>query len=170
MIDGSLLSYGDPDHPGLPGQPSIHFESFPMPRCSKLDDLGLYRVGLAYRGQPEREFPTGWSGPFDEQTGMACQPVGIQNGRQAFCCTVPGGRAPGSLPGVSHPASRARRAVLRGATAPRRGRGEVRRRHLSDHGWLAKTVDVHRTDASWQDFEYDLSGAAGTGAGPPLRD
>ena len=35
----------------------------------KLDDLGLYRVGLAYRGMPERDFPIGWSGPFDEPPG-----------------------------------------------------------------------------------------------------
>ena len=62
----------------------------------KLDDLGLYRVGLAYRGQPEHEMPTGWSGPFDEQTGLACQPAGVQNGRQALLCTVPGGMARGS--------------------------------------------------------------------------
>ena len=63
----------------------------------KLDDLGLYRVGLAYRGQPERELPAGWSGPFDEQTGLACQPAGVQNGQTGdCCCIVPGETAQGS--------------------------------------------------------------------------
>lgn len=67
----------------------------------KLDDLGLYRVGLVYRGQPEHEFPTGWSGPFDEATGVACQPVGVQNGKRCFCCTVLVQRHGARIPGVS---------------------------------------------------------------------
>ena len=72
----------------------------------KLDDLGLYRVGLVYRGRPEHDFPIGWSGPFDEATGVACLPVGVQNGKQAPPAALSVAQRHGSrIPGVSHPAS-----------------------------------------------------------------
>src|SRR5512139_2684081 len=54
-----------------------------------LDELGVYSVGYAYRGQPEQQFPLGWSGFFEERTGVACEPYGQQNGRRAFLLHCP---------------------------------------------------------------------------------
>ena len=47
----------------------------------RLDDIGMYAVGYAYRGQPEQSFPKGWSGGFDDVTGVALQSGAVQNGR-----------------------------------------------------------------------------------------
>ena len=41
----------------------------------KLDEVGIYAVGYAYRGQGEKQFPLGWSGFFDDTTGVACVTV-----------------------------------------------------------------------------------------------
>ncbi len=37
-----------------------------------IDDIGVYTVGYAYRGQAEQLFPLGWSGFFEDRTGVAC--------------------------------------------------------------------------------------------------
>src|SRR5579862_8803451 len=55
----------------------------------RLDEIGLYGVGYAYRGQPEHAFPIGWAGFFEERTGVACEPAGSQNGRKAFLLHCP---------------------------------------------------------------------------------
>src|SRR5512138_3305523 len=54
-----------------------------------LDEVGVYAVGYAYRGQTERQFPLGWSGFFEERTGVACEPFGTQNGNSAFLLHCP---------------------------------------------------------------------------------
>ena len=130
----------------------------------KLDDMGLYRIGLEYRGQPERDFPAGWSGPFDEQTGVACQPVGAQNGRQALLMHCPWRNGTGITFQEFHiQLPRDCRAILRGATALRaEGVGKSDGVTFRISAGSRKLLDVHRSDAAWQDFEYDLSGAAGT--------
>ena len=130
----------------------------------KLDDLGLYRVGFAYRGMPEREFPTGWSGAFDEQTGVACLPVGVQNDRQALLLHCPWRNGTGIAFQEFHiQIPRAGHVMLRGATALRAdGVGKSDGVTFRIMAGSRKLLDVHRTDAAWQDFAYDLSGAAGT--------
>ena len=130
----------------------------------KLDDLGLYRVGLAYRGMPELDFPIGWSGPFDEPTGLACLPVGVQNGRQALLLHCPWRNGTGIAFQEFHvQLPRDCRAFLRGATALRaEGVGKSDGVTFRIMAGSRKLLDVHRTDASWQDFKYDLSEAAGT--------
>src|SRR5665647_1785004 len=54
-----------------------------------LDEIGLYAAGYQYRGQAEQQFSTGWSGGFEELTGMALQPASEQNGRAAFLLHPP---------------------------------------------------------------------------------
>ncbi|HWH72531.1 MAG TPA: hypothetical protein VNT26_24430, partial [Candidatus Sulfotelmatobacter sp.] len=54
-----------------------------------LDDLGLYAVGYAYRGQAEQQFSLGWSGFFEDKTGVACEPFGTQNGKRVFLLHCP---------------------------------------------------------------------------------
>ena len=86
-----------------------------------LDELGVYAVGYAYRGQPEQQFPLGWSGFFEDRTGVACEPFGTQNGKAAFLLHCPWRNGTGisfqqfvfSLP------AQATRILLRGATAMR---------------------------------------------------
>ncbi len=55
----------------------------------KLDEIGLYRVGYTYRGRQPVEMPFGWSGHFDDDTGVSCQPFGQQDGKSAFLLHCP---------------------------------------------------------------------------------
>ncbi|MCS6951205.1 MAG: hypothetical protein NZ520_12160, partial [bacterium] len=55
----------------------------------RLDEIGLYTVGYAYRGQTERLFPPGWQSDFEEATGVACLPTGVVNGKRAFLLHCP---------------------------------------------------------------------------------
>ena len=54
-----------------------------------LDELGVYQIGYAYRGKAEQLFPLGWSGFFEDNTGVACEPFGAQNGKSAFLLHSP---------------------------------------------------------------------------------
>ena len=54
-----------------------------------LDELGVYAVGYAYRSRAEQQFPLGWSGFFEDRTGVACEPFVAQNGERAFLLHCP---------------------------------------------------------------------------------
>jgi Family of unknown function (DUF5696) len=129
-----------------------------------LDELGLYRIGLVYRGQAEHEFPQGWQGPFDEATGLACEPQGKQNGRQALLLHCPWRNGTGVAFQEFHILlPRARRIVLKGATALRADAvGKSDGVTFRINAGRDKLLNVHRTDAVWREFEFDLSRHAGS--------
>ncbi|QEH34201.1 hypothetical protein OJF2_27360 [Aquisphaera giovannonii] len=139
-------------------------EIVPNTPVMRLDEVGLYRLGYAYRGKSEKDFPVGWSGPFDEQTGVACQPMGIHDGKEALVLHCPwrGGT------GVSFQEFRVRipgrgKTMLLGATAMRPeavGKSDGVTFRIKAGGRTC--LDVHRSDAAWKEFAIDLSGAAGT--------
>jgi len=129
-----------------------------------LDELGVYAVGYAYRGQPEQQFPLGWSGFFEERTGVACEPFGTQNGKSAFLLHCPWRNGTGisfqqfvfALP------TQASRILLRGATAMRsenvaNSDGVTFRLYVNG----AKLFDYHQTNDVWRTFEYDFTSLRG---------
>jgi len=129
----------------------------------RLDEVGLYGVGLRRPGGEDEPMPLGWGGPFDERTGLACQPSGQQNGRHAFLLHCPWRGGTGTayqefrirLP-------RATRIVLRGATAMRadsvgRSDGAVFRVRVNGR----TQMEALRADAAWQPFALDLTPLAG---------
>lgn len=131
-----------------------------------LDDIGLYSVGYAYRNQPEQSFPLGWNGQFDERTGVTCQEWGLLDGKQSLLLHCPwrGGV------GVTFQEYRfevpnpTRRVVLKGATAmrpdalgPDKSDGATFRVYANGK----KLLDVHRADATWKPFEFDLGKPSG---------
>lgn len=130
-----------------------------------LDEVGIYSVGYAYRGQAERQFPLGWSGFFEEETGVACELYGIQNGQSAFLLHCPwrGGTGIAFQQFAFTLPAEATKITLRGATA-------MRTENLanSDGVTFRLTVDgvrifsYHQTNDAWKQFEYDLTGRRGT--------
>jgi hypothetical protein len=146
---------------GLPAQPVIT----PDLAVMNLDELGVYAVGYAYRGQPEQQFPLGWSDYFEDRTGVACQPAGTQNGRRAFLLHCPWRNGTGiafqqfafALP------QNATRILVRGATAMRSDiitqSDGVTFRVLANG---VKKLDWHQTNDVWQPFEFDFTALAGS--------
>ncbi len=51
---------------------------------TKLDNIGLYSVQYRYFDGRTGTMPPGWSGIFTQDTGIACAPLGTQNGESAF--------------------------------------------------------------------------------------
>ncbi len=131
----------------------------------KLDEIGLYAAGYAYRGQPERRFPDGWSGHFEEKTGVALQPAGEVEGRPAFLQHCPWRGGTGiAFQEFAFRMPKPRRVLLRGATAMRSdiaGKSDGVTFRVRANGKIL--LDVHRADAKWQPFEFDL-----TAVGPVL--
>ncbi|WP_165073007.1 DUF5696 domain-containing protein [Paludisphaera rhizosphaerae] len=128
-----------------------------------LDEVGLYRVGFAYRGKAEEDFPVGWSGRFDERTGVALIPDGLRNGRPAILQHCPWRGGTGVAFQEFHVAlPQARTITLKGATALREdgvGKSDgVRFRILVDG---SPALDEIRTDASWKPFDVDLTKQGG---------
>jgi len=130
-----------------------------------LDELGVYAVGYAYRGQPEQQFPLGWSGFFEDRTGVACEPFGAQNGKSAFLLHCPWRNGTGisfeqivfTLP------TQATRILLRGATAMRTANvsnsdGVTFRLYANG----TKLFDYHQTNDVWRSFEYDFTALRGS--------
>lgn len=129
-----------------------------------LDDIGLYGVGYAYRGQPEREFPIGWSGSFDDQTGVACEPQGVQKGKAALLLHCPWRNGTGvAFQQFQFQLPKASRILLRGATAMRSdsvGRSDGVTFSVYTNGSLA--LQYHQTNDLWRLFEFDLTSLAGS--------
>ncbi len=129
----------------------------------RLDEIGIYAAGYAYRGQPERRLPDGWSGPFEEKTGVALQPAGEVAGRPSFLQHCPWRGGTGiAFQEFAFRMPRVRRIILRGATAMRpdvegKSDGATFRVKANGRGLL----DEHRTDAVWRPFEFDLTDSAG---------
>ncbi len=143
------------------GQPAIT----PDLPVLNLDELGIYTVGYAYRGQPEQQFPLGWSGFFEDRTGVACEPFGTQNGKSAFLLHCPWRNGTGiafqqfifSLP------AQATRILLRGATAMRsenvtNSDGVTFRLYANG----TKLFDYHQTNDIWRTYEYDFTSQRGS--------
>ncbi len=129
----------------------------------KLDEIGLYEVGYAYRGQTDRSFPPGWSGYFEERTGIACQPAGLVNGKQAFLLHCPWRGGTGvAYQTFTFQLPRVKSVSLRGFTAMRpdivdRSDGATFRILVNGR----KVLEEHRTDAQWKAFHVDLSSLMG---------
>jgi hypothetical protein len=130
-----------------------------------LDELGVYAVGYAYRGQPEQQFPLGWSGYFEDRTGVACQPAGTQNGKRAFLLHCPWRGGTGiafQQFAFSLPASPSR-ILLRGATAMRsdiltNSDGVTFRVYTNG----IKALDYHQTNDVWREFQFDCTALRGS--------
>jgi hypothetical protein len=89
----------------------------------KLDEIGLYAVGYAYRGKTDVLFPVGWQGDFEESTGVCCEPAASQDGKSAFLLHCPWRGGTGvafqEFRVVLPPADQIKSVTLRGATALR---------------------------------------------------
>ena len=131
-----------------------------------LDEIGLYAVGYAYRGQPETQFPLGWSGDFEEATGVSCIPAGSQGGRRAFLLHPPWRGGTGiAFQEFVFALPRASRIVLRGAAAMRSdivGKSDGATFRVFAAG--RKLLETHRVDDTWAAFEFDLTHLGGAEA------
>jgi len=138
----------------------------------RLDDIGMYAVGYAYRGQPEQSFPKGWSGGFDDVTGVALQSGAVQNGRLTCLLHPPwrGGTGVAFQEFRFHlpPAGHLQHIRLVGATAMRldalAGPGEKPKSDGATFRILANgrtLLDEHRQDTTWKEFAFDLTSMAG---------
>ena len=136
-----------------------------MPDAERLplDEIGLYAAGYQFRGQEEKRFPDGWSGGFDDRTGVALQPAGEQNGRAAFLLHPPWRGGTGvafqefrfQLP----PAAAVQHITLAGATAMRSDAlarpGAKPKSDGATFRILANgrtLLDENRADAQWKPF------------------
>ncbi len=147
--------------PGIVAQPLV----VPDAAVLNCDEVGLYAVGYAYRGQPEVAFPLGWSGFFEDKTGIACLSLGRQGGKRAFLMHSPWRGGTGTTYqqfNFSLPAS-ARRIILRGATTMKsdivtQSDGVTFRVFANG----VKQLERHQTNAVWQPFEFDFSAWRGS--------
>jgi hypothetical protein len=129
----------------------------------RFDEVGLYEIGYAYRGQAERQFAPGWGGTMDEATGVILEPVSGPEGRAAVLMHCPWRGGTGiAFQQFTVRLPRAPKIRLRGALAMSHdaiGKSDGATFRVLVAG--AKLLEVHRTDAAWQDFEFDLTRLAG---------
>ncbi len=132
---------------------------------TRLDEVGLYSVTYHYDNGRTGTMPLGWTGPFQEDTGIACQPVGPQNGRSAFLLHPPWRGGTGetdqtfkfALPHAAKITLAFAVALQTGADAPGKSDGVVFRVFLNGKPLL----DRLKTDSAWSAFQFDLTPQAG---------
>ncbi len=130
-------------------------------------DVGNYRVGYQYEGGQIVWLPDGWTGHFQDRTGVSFTPWEEQDGRRTLLMHCPwrGGhgrtfaeydiRLPDKRPvrlqfGV---------ALWRGHTA--QSDGVTYRAWLTAGRMRRELLDRHITSTQWKDFDFDLSALAG---------
>ena len=124
----------------------------------RLDELGLFRVGLRRDGSDEQEMPVGWVGHFDEETGISCQAFGEQGTRRAWLLHCPWrGRTGVAFQEFVFRNPMTRRIIVRGATAMKteyaeQSDGAAFRVYVNGR----KLMDRHQTDSQWRPFSFEL--------------
>ncbi|RYX80804.1 hypothetical protein EON83_27005 [bacterium] len=136
----------------------------PDARVLQLDDLGLYQLSYQRRDQAEQFFPVGWTGYFDDVTGVACQPAAEQNGRRAWLLHPPwmGGPTGLARQRFTFALPAAQKIELKGAFAMRSNNtegsdGVTFRVKVGDE----TLVDENRKATDWRDFSFNLTRFAG---------
>ena len=130
----------------------------------KLDEIGGYEVGYAYRGKAEQRFPVGWTtANFEEKTGVACHSDGEINGKKAWLLHCPWINGTGiSFQQFTFKLPKVSRIELRGFTAMRveaigKSDGATFRVYVDGK----KLLDINRADVEWKPFDLDLTSFAG---------
>jgi hypothetical protein len=129
----------------------------------KLDEVGIYTIGYAYRGKPEVRFPLGWTGNFEDHTGIACLPVGEQNGKQALLLHCPWRGGTGiTFQEFRFHLPKSKQVRLTGAIAMRAdsfGKSDGATFRVFANG--QKLLDENRKETDWKPFSFDLTPFAG---------
>lgn len=135
----------------------------PIQKVTRLDDIGLYRVGCTYLDGHKVDFPIGWQGDFDDTSGVACRPFGSQNGRNATLLHCPWRGGTGvTIQEYLVALPKGRRAVLSGAIAMGTncvGKSDGARFRIIMNGRVA--LDELRKDDAWKPFKIDLPSGEG---------
>ena len=130
-----------------------------------LDDIGLYTVTYHYDDGQVGVMPVGWTGPFTDQTGIACEPIGVQNGRSSFLLHPPWRGGTGqtdqtfrlTLPRAAKITLAFAVAMRDGFVGPGKSDGAAFRVFLNG----LPLLDRLKTDSAWAVSEFDLTAQAG---------
>ncbi|MHB0998060.1 MAG: DUF5696 domain-containing protein [Armatimonadota bacterium] len=167
IIASSILMTGM-----LPAQPLLT----PDAPVMKLDEIGIYTIGYQYNGKTPQTFPVGWSGMFEEKTGISCLQSGTLNGKQAFLLHCPWRNGTGTtFQEFSFKIPNIKKVTLRGYTAMLTdviGKTDGASFKIYING--RKVLDVFQIDDIWKPYKIDLTSFAGkvvnikfeTGPGP----
>ncbi len=133
---------------------------------TNLDNIGLYAVQYQYFDGRSGSMPPGWTGIFTADTGIACMPFGIQNGKSAFFLGPiwrGGGTGDTSqvfflkMPKAHHIRLTFSVAMRTGFVGPKLSDGAIFRVFANNK--LLEEYD--QTTAEWKQFVLDLSPFAG---------
>jgi hypothetical protein len=136
---------------------------------TRLADLGLYRVGRQSYGKEPAWMPPGWSGHFDDATGISCQSAGRILGREALLLHSPWRVPPGrtwveyqlTLPTTQPIHFSFGIAMGPDTVASNKSDGVTFSCSLAAAGTDRELMRQHSAKAAWEDYSFDLSPHAG---------
>jgi len=124
-----------------------------------LDEIGLYRVGYRRRNASPQDMPMGWSGHFDDSTGISCLPYPDHAGRKAFLLHSPWRGGTGiTFQEFRFAVPRSVKIVLTGETAMRGdivGRSDGAEFRVVANG--RTVLDRQQATSVWQPFRLNLA-------------
>jgi hypothetical protein len=132
---------------------------------TQLDEIGLYDVSYRYRDGRSGAMPSGWTGHFEDRTGISCTVFGAQAGKSVFLLHPPWRNGTGvtdqtlrlALPKANRIALQFAIAMKEGEVGPGKSDGATFRVFVNDR----KLLDRNKTDAAWSPFTLDLTPYAG---------
>lgn len=131
----------------------------PLDPVLRFDEVGLYRLSCTYRSGKVVHFPAGWTGDFDEATGLAYKAEGP--GVTLLHCPWRGGTGTSDQEFLIRlPRSRSislKGSVAMGERALGKSDGATFRVFVNGK----KRFEVIKTDGEWQPYSIDLASFAG---------
>jgi hypothetical protein len=128
-----------------------------------IDDIGLYGVSYHYLDGRTGSRPTGWSGHFDDQTGISVTPYGSQNGKNVFLMHPIWHDGTGDTDQVFRLKLPASSSIALSFSISMEtdvvGKSDGATFRVFVNG--STLLDFNKTDAVWSDHEYDLSQYSG---------
>ena len=130
-----------------------------------LDDIGLYSVSYHYLDGRSGTMPVGWTGHFEDQTGISITPFGTQAGKSAFLIHPIWRNGTGdtdqefrlALPRAKKITLHFSIAMQEGQTGPGKSDGATFRLFLNGR----KLLDKNKTDSAWAPYSFDLTPESG---------
>ena len=158
LLVGIGLGFAPPrDHQTqLPGENQL---IIPLGPVVSLDEVGIYSIGCKYRDGRMKAFPSGWSGNFDDATGIACMPYGEQHGKNATLLHCPWRNGTGvSFQEFRFRVPHVAKALVTGAIALGTfavGKSDGATFRVYANGQIL--LDENRTTDDWKEFSLDVS-------------
>ncbi|MDR3710377.1 MAG: DUF5696 domain-containing protein [Capsulimonadaceae bacterium] len=126
---------------------------------TNIDDIGFYGVTYRYTDGRTGSKPMGWSGHFDDKTGISATPMGVQAGKRAYLIHPIWHDGTGYTDQTYRLALPKAKSITFAFSIAMRDDVVGKSDGVTFRAFLngEKLIDQNKTDATWADYKFDLT-------------